>query len=91
MAHEIPYVLVAIVARLADGQLVAVRGQAQLVETSLDLETRSGGFRTTVEWCSSDRFIQYRMPDQALGVQVLDDGDEQFCVEPVLEQGEIRD
>ena len=79
----IPYVPVALVCRLEDGQLAVLHGQAEVVETGVDWE-RDPVYRTTVEWRRGHDFTQLRMLG-ARGAQVRVDGDA-FRVESLLDE-----
>lgn len=84
------YVPVALVTRLPDGQLVVLHGQSTDVETSMDLDRRTDGYTTTVEW-RPGKMAQTRLPDYCPGVKLHDDngvGGPLFHPEPLMGQDE---
>jgi hypothetical protein len=72
MVKARPYLPVALVARLPDGQLVVLHGQAAEVDTSYDIERRSDGYTTAIEW-RPGQMTQTRLPSYCPGVQLHDD------------------
>ena len=76
----IPYLPVALVCQMPDGQFVVLHGQGG-VNTSFDL-AMSPSYHTTIEWRRDLAFTQLLMTDIS-GVEVRVDG-EQFRVDPLL-------
>lgn len=86
-----PYLPVAVVTRLADGQLVVLCGQASLIETGMDMDARAdGSYRTTIEWRPGTSVMCTNLPDYIPGVTLHDDdgiGGPLFHPEPTYDTG----
>jgi hypothetical protein len=72
---------------MPDGQLVVLHGQAECVETVWD-ETCREMYRTTIDWRYRHRFVQSRLQDAALGVELRDEdtnAGREFRLAPLLD------